>query len=55
MYKRQVRHLAGGAARADVLHPCAARADQAVWDGEALTVNVPGTPGVLLVRLTSEA
>ena len=49
-----VRHLAGRALRADVLHPSSADAGRAVWDGEGLTVSVPRTPGVLLIRLGRE-
>ncbi|MFF5310968.1 glycoside hydrolase family 36 protein [Streptomyces massasporeus] len=46
-----VRYLAGRDVRADVLHPSSADAGGAVWDGEELTVSVPRTPGVLLIRL----
>ncbi|MEU6470993.1 alpha-galactosidase [Streptomyces massasporeus] len=46
-----VRHLAGRDVRVDVLHPSSADAGRAVWDEEGLTVSVPRTPGVLLIRL----
>jgi alpha-galactosidase len=49
-----VRHLAGRDVRVDVLHPSSADAGGAVWDGEGLTVSVPRTPGVLLIRLGQE-
>ncbi|EFL30199.1 glycoside hydrolase, partial [Streptomyces viridochromogenes DSM 40736] len=49
-----VRHLAGRTVRAEVLHPTSADAGRAVWDGDALTVTVPRTPGVLLIRLTRD-
>ncbi|CAL9671064.1 hypothetical protein SUDANB1_07477 [Streptomyces sp. enrichment culture] len=49
-----VRHLAGREVRVDVLHPSSADAGGAVWDGEGLTVSVPRTPGVLLIRLGQE-
>ncbi|UJV46521.1 alpha-galactosidase [Streptomyces sp. AMCC400023] len=55
-----VAHLAGrgGAVRAEILHPSAARAEAtAVWDPTAgeLRVSVPRTPATLLLRLTTEA
>ncbi|MFD5234510.1 alpha-galactosidase [Streptomyces qaidamensis] len=49
-----VRHLAGRDVRVDVLHPSSADADGAAWGGEGLTVSVPRTPGVLLIRLGQE-
>ncbi|QOV41225.1 alpha-galactosidase [Streptomyces ferrugineus] len=48
-----VDHLTGREVHTEILHPCAAPADAAVWDGDALRVTLPHTPGVLLVRLTA--
>ncbi|MES5820265.1 alpha-galactosidase [Streptomyces sp. RG80] len=45
-------HLAGRAVRAEVLHPSGPEAGAALWDGNALRVSLPRTPGVLLVRLS---
>ncbi|ELS56897.1 glycoside hydrolase family 36 protein [Streptomyces viridochromogenes] len=47
-----VGHLADREVRAEILHPSAARAGSALWDGDGLRVSLPRTPGVLLVRLT---
>ncbi|AMW15188.1 alpha-galactosidase [Streptomyces qaidamensis] len=54
-----VRHLAGRIVRAEILHPSSPAAGErgfgrAVWDGEGVTVSVPRTPGVLLIRLGQE-
>ncbi|MFF7731877.1 alpha-galactosidase [Streptomyces sp. NPDC007984] len=46
-----VRHLAGGHVPTEVLHPSTPDAGGAVWDAEGLTVSLPRTPGVLLIRL----
>ncbi|QWB28548.1 MULTISPECIES: alpha-galactosidase [Streptomyces] len=49
-----LRHLAGRAVRAEVLHPTMAGAGRAVWQGDVLSVTVPRTPGALLIRLTQD-
>nr|WP_257003595.1 alpha-galactosidase [Streptomyces sp. SA15] len=49
-----VEHL-GDEVCAEILHPSAATAGAAVWDGNGLRVSLPRTPGVLLIRLTSGA
>ncbi|WP_416072270.1 alpha-galactosidase [Streptomyces sp. ME18-1-4] len=49
-----VRHLAGRAVRAEILHPSAATAGSAVWDGSGLRISLPRTPAVLLIRLTQQ-
>ncbi|MFB7928079.1 alpha-galactosidase [Streptomyces sp. NPDC056039] len=49
-----LRHLAGRAVRAEVLHPTMAGAGRAVWEGDGLSVTVPRTPGALLIRLTQD-
>jgi alpha-galactosidase len=50
-----VGHLAGGEARTEILHPSPSRtAGSADWDGDGLRVSLPRTPGVLLIRLTSD-
>ncbi|MFJ4819417.1 alpha-galactosidase [Streptomyces sp. NPDC088801] len=46
-----VPHLAGRAARVEILHPSTPEAGRAVWDGSGLTMSVPRTPGALLIRL----
>ncbi|MFF8970174.1 alpha-galactosidase [Streptomyces sp. NPDC014995] len=48
-----VRHLAGREVRAEILHPSAAGAGSAVWDGRGLRVSLPRTPTALLVRLAT--
>ncbi|MFF7530179.1 alpha-galactosidase [Streptomyces bobili] len=50
-----VSHLAGREVRTEVLHPSSPLAGSAWWDGSGLRVSLPRTPGVLLIRLTSEA
>ncbi|MDX3748916.1 glycoside hydrolase family 36 protein [Streptomyces sp. AK08-02] len=54
-----VGHLAGRDVRAEILHPTAetaAVAGSTAWDGirGELTVSLPRTPAVLLIRLTAE-
>ncbi|KOU73235.1 alpha-galactosidase [Streptomyces sp. MMG1533] len=49
-----LEHLAGREVRADILHPSAAVAGAAVWEGDGLRVSLPRTPAVVLVRLTPE-
>ncbi|MGW0825745.1 alpha-galactosidase [Streptomyces sp. NPDC002845] len=50
-----VGHMAGREVRVEVLHPSGPTAGSARWDGDRLTVSLPRTPGVLLVRLTADA
>ncbi|MBC2900254.1 glycoside hydrolase family 36 protein [Streptomyces cupreus] len=49
-----IAYLAGRTVRPDILHPARPGAGSADWDGTALRVSVPHTPGVLLIRLTTE-
>ena len=51
-----VGHLAGRKVRTEIMHPSAPNAGSAVWDedGDGLRVSLPRTPGVLLIRLTSD-
>ncbi|MER5939404.1 glycoside hydrolase family 36 protein [Streptomyces sp. NPDC001928] len=48
-----IDHLAHLDVRTEILHPASASAGSALWDGDALRVTLPRTPGVLLVRLSS--
>ncbi|MFD9443517.1 glycoside hydrolase family 36 protein [Streptomyces sp. NPDC060006] len=53
-----VGHLAGREVHAEILHPslpASRSAGSALWDGSGVQVSLPGTPGVLLIRLTSTA
>ncbi|MFI1206887.1 glycoside hydrolase family 36 protein [Streptomyces sp. NPDC020802] len=53
-----VGHLAGREVHAEILHPslpASRSAGSALWDGSGVRVSLPGTPGVLLIRLTSTA
>ncbi|MET9778553.1 alpha-galactosidase [Streptomyces sp. NPDC006367] len=47
-----LRHLAGADVNAEILHPTRT-AGLVGWDGEALSVSLPHTPGVLLIRLSA--
>ncbi|MET9831051.1 glycoside hydrolase family 36 protein [Streptomyces sp. NPDC006385] len=49
-----VAHLAGREVRTEILHPSGAAAGTAVWEGEGLRVTLPRSPGVVLIRLTSD-
>ncbi|MEV0218381.1 alpha-galactosidase [Streptomyces sp. NPDC050704] len=57
-----VGHLAGRQVSAEILHPSPSPSPSpsrtvgsTEWDGDGLRVSLPRTPGVLLIRLTSDA